>query len=98
MRAALDSVRDGADAMPASQVTHRLQNGIVVQCWGDEWFWPVQLEQVLTSELGVNWREQLAEFDQQPIAAASIGQVHLGKLHDGTAVAVKVHHPACAEI
>merc|ERR1712086_415970 len=69
VRAALDSVRDGADAMPASQ-----------------------LNQVLTSELGVNWREQLAEFDQQPIAAASIGQVH-----DGTAVAVKVQYPGVGE-
>merc|ERR1711865_1171838 len=74
VRAALDSVRDGADAMPASQ-----------------------LNQVLTSELGVNWREQLAEFDQQPIAAASIGQVHLGQLHDGTAVAVKVQYPGVGE-
>lgn len=56
-----------------------------------------QLEQALTSELGPNWRSRLADFDPQPVAAASIGQVHRGRLHDGRAVAIKVQYPGVAK-
>ncbi|TNF37225.1 MAG: AarF/ABC1/UbiB kinase family protein [Deltaproteobacteria bacterium] len=35
----------------------------------------------------------LAHLDPDPVASASIGQVHRGRLPDGTAVAVKVRHP-----
>jgi aarF domain-containing kinase len=34
-----------------------------------------QLQQVLVSELGEDWETKVAEFDWQPMAAASIGQV-----------------------
>lgn len=34
-----------------------------------------QLEHVLVSELGPDWRSRMAHFDDQPCAAASIGQV-----------------------
>lgn len=34
-----------------------------------------QLEKVMSAELGDNWRSKLASFDQEPLAAASIGQV-----------------------
>ncbi len=48
---------------------------------------------VLSRELGASWRKQLVEFDDNPAAAASIGQVHRGRWHDGREVAVKVQYP-----
>ena len=39
-----------------------------------------------------------ASFEQRPIASASIGQVHLARLLDGTKVAVKVQYPDIEEV
>ena len=36
-----------------------------------------QLEQVMSAELGEDWRKRLASFEDEPLAAASIGQVAL---------------------
>lgn len=47
-------------------------------------------QQVLAEELGPGWREKMSAFEEMPFAAASIGQVHLGVLRDGTEVAVKI--------
>lgn len=55
-----------------------------------------QLEQVLEEELGSDWQSKMKEFDFQPIAAASIGQVHRAVLHDGTRVVMKVQYPGVA--
>ncbi|HEX6247684.1 MAG TPA: AarF/ABC1/UbiB kinase family protein [Nocardioidaceae bacterium] len=52
---------------------------------------------VLGRELGASWRRQLVEFDDNPTAAASIGQVHRGRWHDGREVAVKVQYPGAEE-
>jgi len=51
----------------------------------------------MESEFGVDWRQKLSEFDMKPFAAASIGQVHLGKLEDGRPVAIKVQYPGVAQ-
>ena len=52
---------------------------------------------VVESELGRPPEELFAEFSPAPIAAASIGQVHAARLHDGTEVAVKVQYPGVAD-
>ena len=52
---------------------------------------------VLRRELGPQWRTQLVQFDENPAAAASIGQVHRGRWHDGREVAIKVQYPGAGE-
>jgi predicted unusual protein kinase regulating ubiquinone biosynthesis (AarF/ABC1/UbiB family) len=52
---------------------------------------------VLASELGTGWRKQLVELDDNPAAAASIGQVHKGRWVDGREVAVKVQYPGAGD-
>src|SRR5579859_7479163 len=52
---------------------------------------------VVTEELGMPPDQAFARWDPEPIAAASIGQVHRAMTHDGRAVAVKVQYPGIAE-
>jgi predicted unusual protein kinase regulating ubiquinone biosynthesis (AarF/ABC1/UbiB family) len=52
---------------------------------------------VLERELRQPAESAFAEFDWNPLAAASIGQVHAARLHDGREVAVKIQYPGVAE-
>ncbi|KAK4104837.1 ABC1-domain-containing protein [Parathielavia hyrcaniae] len=57
-----------------------------------------QRDRVLAANLGENWRELFDEFEDKPIAAASIGQVHRATLKsNGARVAVKVQFPGVAD-
>ena len=52
---------------------------------------------VLAQQLGGTWRQRFAEFDDQPAAAASIGQVHRATWRDGRDVAVKIQYPGAGD-
>jgi ubiquinone biosynthesis protein len=52
-----------------------------------------EVERVIRDELGVTIEQAFLEFDEQPTAAASIGQVHRALLPNGERVAVKVQRP-----
>jgi predicted unusual protein kinase regulating ubiquinone biosynthesis (AarF/ABC1/UbiB family) len=52
---------------------------------------------VLEHELDQRTECAFAEFDWEPLAAASIGQVHAARLHDGREVAVKIQYPGVAD-
>ena len=51
------------------------------------------VHKVLSHELGPQWRDSFAAFDDAPAAAASIGQVHKAVWSDGREVAVKIQYP-----
>ncbi|MFA7558103.1 MAG: AarF/UbiB family protein, partial [Hydrogenophaga sp.] len=62
---------------------------------------PVPFEQLrpqLREDLGDEPERVFAHFDAEPLAAASIAQVHRARLHDGTEVVVKVRRPGITEV
>ena len=63
-----------ADVLPPElqQAMERVRDGA-------DWMPGAQLEATLRAELGAEWRDGLAEFEELPVAAASIGQVHGGR-------------------
>ncbi|KAK1659460.1 ABC1 family protein [Colletotrichum godetiae] len=57
-----------------------------------------QRDKVLKANLGAEWRELFEDFEEKPIAAASIGQVHRATLKEGgRKVAVKIQFPGVAD-
>jgi predicted unusual protein kinase regulating ubiquinone biosynthesis (AarF/ABC1/UbiB family) len=54
---------------------------------------PAAIRAVVEDELHAPLRELFSEWDEEPFASASIGQVHRARLADGREVAVKVQHP-----
>ena len=52
-----------------------------------------EVRALLEAELGCSIEQAFATFEPEPMASASIGQVHRARLHDGRDVAVKIQHP-----
>ncbi|WP_116947809.1 ABC1 kinase family protein [Jiangella endophytica] len=76
------------DVLPAEVADElaRLQDDATPVPWPD-------VERVLVAELNAPVEDVFAEFDREPLAAASVGQVHLARLHSGAEVVVKVQRP-----
>lgn len=56
-----------------------------------------EIKQQVEKELGKPLEQTFRHFDEQPFAAASIGQVHKATLPNGTEVVVKVQYPSVDE-
>lgn len=56
-----------------------------------------QVESVFESEFGIKPREVFAEFSTEPLAVASLGQVHSARLQNGDDVVVKIQRPGIRE-
>jgi predicted unusual protein kinase regulating ubiquinone biosynthesis (AarF/ABC1/UbiB family) len=84
------STRPDLLPMPFVEALSRLQDRV-------EPFPYAEAEAIITSELGVRVSKLFREFEREPIAAASLGQVHRAWLRDGRPVAVKVQRPGIRE-
>jgi ubiquinone biosynthesis protein len=69
----------------------RLQDNVGAFAWR-------HVERTLVEELGKPVNELFASFNQEPVASASVAQVHRATLHTGEAVAVKVRRPGLDDI
>ncbi|BBY07577.1 ABC transporter ATP-binding protein [Mycobacterium noviomagense] len=56
-----------------------------------------KVHRVLDAQLGTKWRQRFIDFNDTPVASASIGQVHKAVWHDGREVAVKIQYPGADE-
>jgi predicted unusual protein kinase regulating ubiquinone biosynthesis (AarF/ABC1/UbiB family) len=56
-----------------------------------------EIAEIIEAELGAPPERLFAEFSREPLAAASLGQVHAARLEDGREVVVKVQYPGIAE-
>jgi ubiquinone biosynthesis protein len=56
------------------------------------------VQRIIEEELGVGLKHLFAEFDAEPLAAASLGQVHRATLASGREVVVKVQRPEAREV
>ncbi len=81
-----------ADLLPAPYTAElsRLQNAVAPLSWD-------VIDNEISSELGRPVSEVFAEIDHEPLASASVAQVHSARLPDGTAVVVKAQRPQAAD-
>ncbi|GAA4404518.1 AarF/UbiB family protein [Fodinibacter luteus] len=81
------------DLLPASYTTAlaSLQDSVAPIPFDD-------VKQVIEEDFGVGLRHVFAEFDEEPVAAASLGQVHRAVLPSGREVVVKVQRPDAREV
>lgn len=56
-----------------------------------------QVKRLMGREYGKGWEQRFAEFDFEPAASASIGQVHRAVASDGRAMALKIQYPGVAK-
>ena len=56
-----------------------------------------QLKRVLGREYGKGWERKFDHFDMEPVAAASIGQVHRARKRGGRELALKIQYPGVAK-
>ena len=56
-----------------------------------------QIRRVMGQAYGKGWENQFVDFDYEPIAAASIGQVHRVRTRDGRDLALKIQYPGVAK-
>ena len=87
----LMSTRD--DLLPPEFITElrSLQDEVVPVPW-------TLVRELLAAELGAPVNEVFTQFERQPLAAASIGQVHRATLHSGKQVVVKVQRPGITTV
>ncbi len=57
---------------------------------------PQQVRRVLGREYGKGWENRFSQFDWEPVAAASIGQVHRATARNGRDLALKIQYPGVA--
>ena len=57
-----------------------------------------EVEEIVSTELGVRLSKAFQEFESEPLAAASLGQVHRARMRDGRQVAVKVQRPNIRQV
>src|SRR5258706_6739646 len=81
-----------ADLLPAPylEALSRLQDKI-------EPFPYEEVDRIVSSEIGLRISKAFADFDPQPLAAASLAQVHWATMRDGREVVVKVQRPDIRE-
>ncbi len=76
------------DALPGVYVKELIQLQSDAPAMG----WPF-VKRRMASELGPDWLQRFAAFDHQAASAASLGQVHRARAHDGTVLACKLQYP-----